>query len=273
MVKKILFILLVILHFSTSYATNKIYTINNLDKHQNSLTEVTICEGENLALTAHFYLGANYQWFTPDQKIISTIDLVRTKVSTEMAGIYILIINNNGCDDKAEIDVIIIPKPNAGSDGYLEIIKGLTPTQEELFSALGGTPDKDGIWTKNKNNIYTYTVSSKNNCKSNSKATIKIIENIEITNGFSPNNDQINDTWVITSNLLKNYPENNLLVFNRHGNKVYEASPYNNDWDGIANSNLIINRNTKLPPGPYYYILKLNNPSNNFLKGWVYINY
>ncbi|WBX72546.1 gliding motility-associated C-terminal domain-containing protein [Tenacibaculum pacificus] len=272
MVKKVFFILLVMLHFSTSYAANKIYTINDLDKHQNSLTEVTICEGENLALTAQFFEEATYKWFTSDEKTINNIDLFRSNISVEMAGTYLLTIYNNGCNDTAQINVIVIPKPNAGINGSLDIIKGFTPTQEELFDALGGNPEENGVWTKIKN-TYTYTVNSKNKCSNIAKSTVNITENIQLTNGFSPNNDSVNDTWVILSEISIKYPNNKLLVFNRHGNKVYQAAPYKNNWDGIANSNLIINKTTKLPIGPYYYVLELNNTSNTMLKGWVYINY
>ncbi|MBE7647784.1 gliding motility-associated C-terminal domain-containing protein [Tenacibaculum finnmarkense] len=275
MLKKVFFIILVIVHFSTISAENKIYAINNTslhtDKHQNSLTEITLCEGDDLSLTAEFFVGATYKWFTSDNKTINSIDLVRSNISVNMAGIYLLTISNNGCNDTAEINIIVIPKPNAGTNGSLNILKGISPSEQELFNALGGNPEQNGVWTTN-NNAYTYTVNS-NTCKSTAKATVNIIEDVKITNAFTPNKDGINDTWVILSDLSKIYPKNKLFIFNRHGNKVYQAAPYKNNWDGIANSNLIINSHSKLPVGAYYYVLKLNDINNTAFKGWVYINY
>ncbi|MCG8742097.1 hypothetical protein G1K53_09635 [Tenacibaculum finnmarkense] len=145
MLKKVFFIILVIVHFSTISAENKIYAINNTslhtDKHQNSLTEITLCEGEDLSLTAEFFVGATYKWFTSDNKTINSIDLVRSNISVNMAGIYLLTISNNGCNDTAEINIIVIPKPNAGTNGSLNILKGISPSEQELFNALGGNPE------------------------------------------------------------------------------------------------------------------------------------
>jgi len=50
-------------------------------------------------------------------------------------------------------------------------------------------------------------------------------------NIFSPNNgDQINNfLWL---NCLENYPNNSLQIFDRYGNNIFEAAPYDNTWDG-----------------------------------------
>ena len=62
-------------------------------------------------------------------------------------------------------------------------------------------------------------------------------------NVFTPNGDGINDTYEIPN--LDRYISNQLIVFNRWGNRVFEAKNYNNDWDGGT-----------LPDGVYYYVLK-----------------
>ncbi|MCK5079099.1 MAG: gliding motility-associated C-terminal domain-containing protein, partial [Bacteroidales bacterium] len=41
------------------------------------------------------------------------------------------------------------------------------------------------------------------------------------------------------------YISNELVIFNRWGKKVFEATDYNNDWDG-----------DNLPQGTYFYVLK-----------------
>ncbi|RNI32557.1 DUF3494 domain-containing protein [Rufibacter immobilis] len=67
---------------------------------------------------------------------------------------------------------------------------------------------------------------------------------IVIPTVFSPNGDNINDTWVI-KNLL-NFPDNDLALYNRWGNEIYKTKGYKNDW-----------RATGLEEGTYVYVLRV----------------
>ena len=73
---------------------------------------------------------------------------------------------------------------------------------------------------------------------------------ITIPGGLSPNNDNMNDTWVIGG--LDQYPESKITVFNRWGQTVYEGEPNSAPWDGTSKSNA-------LPVGDYYYIIDLGD--------------
>jgi gliding motility-associated-like protein len=95
---------------------------------------------------------------------------------------------------------------------------------------------------------------------------------IDISNGFSPNGDTINDVWFIDNIWL--YPNATIKVFNRWGNKVFTTTGYNNDWNGESTEG----GSGKLPTGSYYYIVTLNQPSFGAyglqtFTGWTYINY
>lgn len=94
-------------------------------------------------------------------------------------------------------------------------------------------------------------------------------DDLTIYNAISPNGDSINDTFIIEG--IEAF-ENDLIIFNRWGNVVYKTQNYKNDWGGIANVNLVIKRNKKLPAGTYYYVLKLKN-SNKSSAGWLQIQY
>jgi gliding motility-associated-like protein len=72
----------------------------------------------------------------------------------------------------------------------------------------------------------------------------------KIYSSFTPNNDDLNDTWVIDV-LPKN---NKLVIVDKWGIEVYRAEPYNNDWDGSKNGK-------QLPDGVYYYLF--NNINDN----------
>lgn len=92
--------------------------------------------------------------------------------------------------------------------------------------------------------------------------------NVLIPDAFSPNGNGKNDKWIIRG--LSEYPENKVTIFSRWGNKVYEASPYNNDWDGISNNELKTG-GSRLPAGSYFYVLELGNGEK--YSGFVYLAY
>ncbi len=75
------------------------------------------------------------------------------------------------------------------------------------------------------------------------------------TNGLTPNGDGRNDHLffraVSVEDCAINYAKSDIIIYNRWGDVVYEASPYNNDWGGT-------NRNgNDLPPGVYYFVLRI----------------
>lgn len=87
-----------------------------------------------------------------------------------------------------------------------------------------------------------------------------------IPEGFSPNGDGIADTWVIEG-LLELYPLAKVKIFDRWGGEVYQADPYENDWDGIGN----LNGSGNLPTGTYFYVLELNDDTAP-IQGYVYVS-
>lgn len=74
-----------------------------------------------------------------------------------------------------------------------------------------------------------------------SDAYLGIIPNI-----ITPNNDQVNDEFIIESSNLKNY---HLVVMNRWGNQMFETNNSTLFWDGKLNSDFVAD-------GVYYYVLK-----------------
>jgi gliding motility-associated-like protein len=78
---------------------------------------------------------------------------------------------------------------------------------------------------------------------------------IEVPGGVSPNADGFNDNFVVEN--LEYFPENELVIFNRWGDVVYEASPYLNDWSGQVNGSMIL-AGTEVSDGTYFYVLKLS---------------
>jgi len=91
---------------------------------------------------------------------------------------------------------------------------------------------------------------------------------IIVFDGFSPNDDGKNDYFKIRG--LDEKPNHSVTIFNRWGNKVYEASPYFNDWDGTNMFGISVGGD-KLPVGTYFYIIDLGDGSD-VIKGYLYLN-
>lgn len=86
-----------------------------------------------------------------------------------------------------------------------------------------------------------------------------------IPQGFSPNNDSIND-WFNIQGLYNIFTNHELKIFNRLGDCIFRGDN-NTPWDGkLRNGNLV-------PVGTYYYILNLRDTDYKPFCGWVYVNY
>ncbi|HZY78430.1 MAG TPA: T9SS type B sorting domain-containing protein [Cyclobacteriaceae bacterium] len=72
----------------------------------------------------------------------------------------------------------------------------------------------------------------------------------EIPTFFSPNADGLGENWVFKN--IDDYQTCKLSVFSRSGKVVYEAAPYQNNWNGTLNG-------TPLSDGDYYYNLNCDD--------------
>jgi gliding motility-associated-like protein len=95
---------------------------------------------------------------------------------------------------------------------------------------------------------------------------IKDCVTVKVPDAFSPNGDGVNDLLVITN--IETYPNNRITIFNRWGNKVYEASPYTNQWDGTSQFGTMYGET--LPESTYYYVLDLGDGSDAYT-GFIYL--
>jgi len=91
-----------------------------------------------------------------------------------------------------------------------------------------------------------------------------------IPEGFSPNDDGINDTFFITGlyDIFENFE---LQIFNRYGTLIYKGNNNVEAWNGTSNKGLN-NIGNKLPTGTYFYVLDLKDHQFGPYKGWVYLN-
>ena len=104
--------------------------------------------------------------------------------------------------------------------------------------------------------IYTLelTVTDGSGLSGRDQVTIEVAnsenEHVTIPRYFSPNNDGKNDLWEWSS--TEPYSNSILTIFNRAGQKVYEAVSYQNTWDGKVDGR-------PLQEDAYYYIIQVED--------------
>ena len=78
-------------------------------------------------------------------------------------------------------------------------------------------------------------------------------DEIPVPEIFTPNSDGLNDILEIEG--ISNYPSNHVVIFNRYGQKMFEASPYLNEsgWDGTIHYGMI-GKGKQAENGVYFYI-------------------
>lgn len=117
---------------------------------------------------------------------------------------------------------------------------------------------------------YGVTISDSNNCKVDTAFIVTTRCKFDSTRktGFvydviTPNGDGKNDKWIIPT--IDQYPNNELVIYNRWGQPVYTVKPYKNAWDGTTDAG------NELPSAAYYYVIKLNNDKQEVWAGSITI--
>ena len=168
------------------------------------------------------------------------------------------------CVDTDEVDVVVVPQADASvnlPDWVCLALEGLQP----------GVAWPGGVWTANCDGCLsdigtidlmqagvgvleiTYTVEGL--CGDSQSVAMEVVGcDVEVVNVFSPNGDEQNDELVFQ--YLTSFPGNQLTVFDRWGNLVYQKSNYGNNWraEGVAE-------------GTYYYVLTI--PGKEDLTGTI----
>lgn len=94
----------------------------------------------------------------------------------------------------------------------------------------------------------------------NSDTDVNIIRPFFIPNVITPDGDGRNDTFEIKG--LSKFPNNEIVIFNRYGDHVYETVNYRNDWAAEG-----------LVAGTYMYVLKATDQQGrrHEFKGWIQV--
>ncbi len=94
---------------------------------------------------------------------------------------------------------------------------------------------------------------------------------ILIPDGFSPNEDGINDYFVIR-NLPELYPNYKIEIYNRYGNILYKGDRNTQNWDGTSTQGGVKIGGNVVPTGVYFFILEFNDGTRNPIQGRLYLS-
>lgn len=113
-------------------------------------------------------------------------------------------------------------------------------------------------------------------CSSNSfeQTPDGLFTGIKIFNALSPNDDGVNDFFELVG--VENFPNNNMVITNRWGVKVYDVDNYGVNgkvFKGISEGRISFLKSKKLPKGTYYYFFKYEvNGKMKEIQGFLNIN-
>jgi len=236
------------------------------------------CEGDSVVVSATANNGITFSWSGPNGFSSTNQNLLLYNSSPNISGNYSLTVTDaNGCVNAATSNVSFNAKPNAFAGADIEICPG----EQITLNASGGityswSPPQfinnaaisNPIVNPGQTQNYMVLVTDANGCSG--RDTIQVIVKrkdkclVHVYTNFTPNGDNVNDTWQIDG-----LDENSTIevhIYNRWGDEVWKAKRYdngNNAWRGD-------NQNGKpLPDGTYFYTITIDDTKIN---GYVEIN-
>ncbi len=216
----------------------------------NAGPDITICSGESITLNG---AGATtYSWSngvsnnTPFSPTVTT--------NYEVIGT-----DGNGCSGKDSILVSVNNPPSIAFNSILPDCEGGVSGSINV-SVTGSSPFtyqwSNGSNTQNLLNVsagnYGVTVTDANDCSSDANFNLQDGEGdcLIVPTGFSPNGDNENDKWNIIG--IEQFTKNQVQVFNRWGQTVFESNGTAVNWDGSY-------QDKQLPVADYYFVVDLGN--------------
>ena len=234
--------------------------------------DAEICEGKTTPLNGTISNTTSFHW--EPGPAISNINILNPVVSPKQTTVYILTGTNDKCRSSDSVMIIVNNNPRADAGPDKVMIAG----QSVLLNGVAGGSNITYSWSPVNymadqamltpsvsppaNQVYTLLVSSNKGCGTAADdVLVKVYKELFVPNAFTPNGDGINDTWRIET--LDVFPNADVKVYNRYGEKVFDNYGVNTPWNGKY-------RRMQLPPGAYVYTIDLKN-SLPIIKGVVFI--
>ena len=221
-----------------------------------------ICFGESVQLEVSG--GVSYTW-SPVVGLDNALSNRPIASPTDSTTYSVRVLNQNGCFVDTTVQVNVFPEIKAD----FEVVEDDECGEKPLISFKNLTEGADAyLWnfgngeqsTDIEPSLYAYQDTGKyivtlfatrGECTENYSEQI-LIEQVIPPNAFSPNEDNVNERFIIPSQKEGWRIE----IFNRWGDIIYENDNYKDQWTG-----------DDVPEGVYHYILI--SPLGTECKGWV----
>ena len=121
--------------------------------------------------------------------------------------------------------------------------------------------------------VYELCTSSSQSCTT-ATVTVKVTHKVVADNAMSANGDDKNDYFHIVG--IENYPDNQVTIYNRNGEKVFTISHYDNRqrvFKGIVEGEVSLPNAAHLPQDTYFYLIEYYDENRQLQRqiGWLYL--
>jgi len=121
--------------------------------------------------------------------------------------------------------------------------------------------------------VYELCTPSSQSCTT-ATVTIKVTHKVAADNAISANGDDKNDYFHIVG--IENYPDNQVTIYNRNGEKVFTISHYDNRqkvFKGIVEGKVSLSNAALLPQDTYFYLIEYYDENRQLQRqiGWLYL--
>ncbi len=224
------------------------------------------CLSDTIRLSTQIQTGVTFQWTGPNNFSSTEREVVIPVTSTLVAGAYSLVLTRGSCSTPP-VSVVIPPifkNPVAAFRAdpsapiklsypitirfFNESTDGDTYLWDFGDSTTSSEVNPVHTYTRTGNFDVTLTVFKSNVCNASVVQGSYLISEagaIFIPNTFTPNNDAVNDEFVVNMNNIRTY---RIQIFNRYGVLMYSSQNLVENWNGTYN-------NEQVPVGTYYYVV------------------
>ena len=121
--------------------------------------------------------------------------------------------------------------------------------------------------------VYELCTPSSQSCTT-ATVTVKVTHKVVADNAMSANGDDKNDYFYIVG--IENYPDNQVTIYNRNGEKVFTISHYDNRqrvFKGIVEGEVSLSNTAYLPQDTYFYLIEYYDETRQLQRqiGWLYL--
>ncbi|MDG1477654.1 MAG: gliding motility-associated C-terminal domain-containing protein [Vicingaceae bacterium] len=230
-----------------------------------------VCKNTAVQLTATPSVGAignvtQYVWVSENDTLSSNISTLNLLANNQNVIVYME--TTSGCASDTVSKSIQVQTVTMVSVANPTVIPcNQTVTDIQMSTSGTGTPlysydlstygtSSGGSYSSVSVGSYTLITTDDNGCKDTTEIVItqETCKPPSPTDRITPNGDGYNDTWQILN--IEDYPENEVFIFDRWGQRVYHKKGYDNS-DGWSADYLGVD----LPVSTYYYLLEIK-PEN-----------